>query len=94
MTYTDGVMVNVDSTVHYYLTMPGEITTTTANRTHGKTAEWHFSGPETDQRSVFARSKISKKSGISGMLLPGVLIVGALVVLVGIAFAFRRRDRL
>jgi hypothetical protein len=81
-------------TVHYYLTMPGEITNTTANRTDGNTAEWHFSGSSSGQTRIYARSKISNEGGTSGMLLPGAMIVGGLVVLVGVVFAFSRRDRL
>lgn len=94
MVYADGVLVNVDTPVHYYLTMPGEITNTTANRTDGNTAEWHFSGSSSGQTRIYARSKISNKSGIGGMLIPGAVIVGGVVVLVGAVFAFTRRDRL
>jgi hypothetical protein len=79
--------------LNYYLTMPGEIMSTNANSTHGNTAEWHFTGGEIGQTPILATSKIPKKSGGGGMLIPGALIVGGLVVLVGIAFAFRRRDR-
>lgn len=91
--YTDGVLVDVDSSVHYYLTMPGEITNTTADRTDSNTAEWHFSGSENGQTRIAAVSEIPEESGISGMLIPGAVIVGGLVVLVGVVVAFRRRDR-
>lgn len=81
-------------TVHYYLTMPGEITNTTANRTDGNTAEWHFSGSSSDQTRIYARSKIPNEGGINGMLMPGAAIVSGLAILIGAVVAFRRRDRL
>jgi hypothetical protein len=93
MAYTDGVLVGVDSPVHYYLTMPGEITDTAANRTDGNTAEWHFPGSSSGQTHIYAKSKIPDKSGINGLLMPGAVIVAGLVVIAGVVFTFRRRDR-
>lgn len=79
-------------TLNYFLTMPGNITTSQSNRTHGTTAEWHLTGGQIARTPIIAKSKIPDDPGTNGLLKSGAVIVGGLVVLVGAVVAFRRRD--
>lgn len=78
--------------VHYYLTMPGEITDSNADEVDGATAEWHETGPDafTDNR-VYAESEVA--DGPLGVGLPGFGARTALVALLALLAGIALRDR-
>lgn len=66
--------------VHYYLTMPGDITDSNADEVDGDTAEWHETGPDafSDNR-IYAESEVAP--GSLGAGLPGFGLGTAAVAL-------------
>lgn len=80
-------------TFNYFLTMPGNITASLSNSTHGTTAEWHLTGGQIGRTQIAAQSKIPDEGG-NGLLTSSAVIVVGLAVLIGIVVVFRRRNRL
>jgi hypothetical protein len=85
MLYTDRTFISASEQsssgsipVHYTLTMPGEITNSTADSVEGDTATWDLSGAESARTVIYAESKIS--SGF-GMMTLAAIGVGSLTIL-------------
>ncbi len=65
--------------VHYYLEMPGKITTSNANKTDNNKAEWHLQG-ETLSTPIRAESEVP--------IIPSLPGFGPVLALLGITGAF------
>lgn len=73
-------------TLDYYLTMPGKIVDSNANVVKGNKAEWHLSGKDMANMSMYAKSEVPATPGFGAILA----IVG--IVIVGLIFASRRKE--
>lgn len=75
--------------VQYTLTMPGEITNSTADSVDGDTATWDLSGAESAHRMIYAESKISSGFGLMMIAAVGVGSLTILGLVVGAVLFYR-----
>jgi hypothetical protein len=78
-------------TVHYYLTMPGEITDSNADSVDGNTAEWHSTGSEAIRDTRVQAT--SEKPLLSSVPVSGFGPLVAIIAFVALAVGIRSRSR-